>query len=128
MAEVTIVNIQQFKQTDYAVTCIIKGVDPNNTKKRIPLDISGWNFKWSVKDDDDPTSTEHIVKDTAGGKIVENPDQVNFTGYLSFTIQAADTAAMVIKKYRHGMKRTDSGAETLEMRGDYDLLEAIILT
>lgn len=128
MAEVTIVNIQQFKQTDYALTFIVKGIDPNNTKKRIPLDISGWQFKWSCKDTDDPTSTEYIVKDTAGGKIVVNGDQVGFKGYLSFTIRAADTAAMVIRNYRHGMKRTDSGAETLEMKGDYDLLESIILT
>ena len=84
-------------------------------------DITGWALEWVLRVEDDDTGAAVISKTTSSGIALTTPT----SGVATVTIADTDTADLTVGTYRHALKRTDDGAETILAWGDCVLRQAV---
>jgi hypothetical protein len=95
-----------------------------------PLDVTGYGLTWIVRKTD-KADTASITKATGGLGITItgtwNASQGTSTQRIVITLVDTDTSDTAIWKpniYRHSLKRTDDGSETILAFGDFEFLQA----
>jgi hypothetical protein len=91
-----------------------------------PKDVSGMALEWVLRGRR-PTDAALLTKTTADGITVEgifNVDPDVNTQEVVVDILDTDTEALDAGLYRHALKRTDPGSETILSFGDFPLLGA----
>jgi len=92
-----------------------------------PVDMTGWTLAWTVRryvTDADPA----IAKASGGSGVTitgtYNVDRATNTQRVIVAIADTDTAALAAGIYKHALKRTDEGSETILSFGDLVLQKA----
>lgn len=87
-----------------------------------PQDITGWALSWMLKqkgtDDDDDAL---VTKTTASGITLTTPA----SGVCTVSIADTDTEDLRSNTYRHELKRTDAGLETVLCHGACQLRQSV---
>jgi hypothetical protein len=93
----------------------------------IPVNVTGWAIEWVVRKLDDSDSAT-LTKTTGGGGIaitgVYNVDPAVNTQLVVVTVEDTDTSSLTPRTYRHALKRTDDGFETILSYGNLVLRRA----
>jgi len=75
-----------------------------------PQNISGWTLRWDLRRSD--SAADPVV-------LTKTPTVTNGAlGQGQFTIDDTDTDNLAAKVYRHALKRTDGGSETVLFYGN----------
>lgn len=82
-----------------------------------PQDITGWALKWELRISDTSVDPATLTKTTSAGITINAG--TGGTGFV--TIADTDTDALSPRVYRHALKRTDDGSETVLLYGDATL-------
>jgi hypothetical protein len=95
-----------------------------------PVNVTGWTFTFILRKGDKSVDPALLTK-AATIEGTYNADPAVNTQIVVVALADTDTAAadgtsvtLAPKVYRYSLKRTDSGAETIYARGDFDLQEA----
>jgi hypothetical protein len=79
-----------------------------------PQDITGWSMKWEMRRSDGAADPVVLSKTTSAGiAITSGP-----SGTGTITIDDTDTDSLDPRLYRHSLKRTDAGSETVLLYGN----------
>lgn len=93
-----------------------------------PEDVTGWAFAWVLRKRDDDPDPPVLEKTTVGGGITitgtYNADPAVNTQRVEVAIADTDTENLDAGRYRHSLKRTDEGSETILAFGDAYLQRA----
>ena len=86
-----------------------------------PQAITGWALKWDLRRYDSEADPAILTKTTGAGSIVitDGPN-----GQGTITIADTDTDSLPSRVYRHALKRTDDGSETVLLFGNAILKRA----
>lgn len=88
-----------------------------------PQNITGWTLSWMLKRNlGDADAAALITKTTAGGAIALTTP---LSGICTVTIEDVDTDALTPGTYRHELKRTNAGTETVLSYGTCVLKQAV---
>jgi len=83
-----------------------------------PQNITGWALRWDMRRTDSEADPVVLTK-ASGGSGITITDGPNGQGQV--LIDDTDTDTLVPRLYRHALKRTDSGSETLLLWGSASL-------
>lgn len=84
--------------------------------------ITGWALSWMLKDSEyDADADAVLTKTTDSGIALTTP----LSGICTVTIADTDTSTLDAKLYRHELKRTDDGSETVLSYGFAVLLRGV---
>lgn len=87
-----------------------------------PQNITGWALSYTWKRQlSDADSAAVLTKTTGGGIVLTTPTD----GVCTVTIADTDTDALTARTYRHELKRTDAGSETVLTTGTVVLQQAV---
>lgn len=79
-----------------------------------PQDITGWALRWDVRRSDNEADPVVLSKSTA----VDITITPGTGGTGTIAIADTDTDALPARLYRHALKRTDAGSETVLLYGN----------
>lgn len=79
-----------------------------------PQDITGWAMKWEMRRSDNEADPPVLSKTTSAGIAITSAAQ----GQGTITIADTDTDSVTPRMYRHALKRTDDGSETVLLFGN----------
>lgn len=116
---------------DYTIRCEILQAD-----EATPQNITGWALSWLVKKRKSDADADAVVtKTTASGITISgvyNADRATNTQRAVIALADTDTsaagspaAALERGYYRHELKRTDDGSETVLLEGSLYLKQAV---
>jgi hypothetical protein len=77
-------------------------------------DITGWALRWDVRRSDSEADPPVLTKATGSGISITS----GINGQGTVTIADTDTDALSPRTYRHALKRTDDGSETVLLFGN----------
>lgn len=80
-----------------------------------PQDITGWAIRWDMRRSDSESDPVVLMKATGGSGIAITS---GVSGQGEISIADTDTDALTARVYRHGLKRTDDGSETVLLFGN----------
>lgn len=93
-----------------------------------PKDVTGYAFAWIVRRRDDDADPPVLQKTSDSGSIAivgtYNADPAQNTQRVEVTITDTDTESLAAGTYRHSLKRTDDGSETVLAFGNAYLQRA----
>jgi hypothetical protein len=96
----------------------------------VPVDVSGWAMIWDLRKADKTTGDALIEKTTGAGITVTgvyNVAPLVNTQRVLVTLADTDSdssTTIQAKTYRHALKRSDDGSETVLAFGDFTFLQA----
>jgi hypothetical protein len=85
-----------------------------------PQDITGWALRWDLRRSDSEADPVVLTKAIGTGISITNGP----LGQGTITLVATDAAALQPRIYRHALKRTDAGSETVLFVGNAVLKKA----
>ena len=88
-----------------------------------PQNIAGWALKWDMRRYDSEADPAVLSKTTGAGTITIT-DGINGQGQIA--IADTDTDSLAQRVYRHSLKRTDDGSETVLFYGNAILKRATV--
>lgn len=83
-------------------------------------DITGWALRWDLRRSDSEGDPVVLTKATGSGIAITNGAQ----GEGTITLVDTDTDSLSPRVYRHALKRTDDGSETVLLFGNAVLKKA----
>lgn len=93
------------------------------TPAGIPVNVAGWTTVLAVKRNE--TDAEALFDVTGAVEGVYDVDPVVNTQRIVFLIDSADTDDLAAGIYRHGIRRTDDGSNTVLAYGPFKLRQAV---
>lgn len=96
----------------FPFTIYQKSADGTLTTTR--QDISGWALRWDVRRTDSEADPVVLTKVTSAGIVITDGPN----GQGTITVADTDTDALSPRIYRHALKRTDDGSETVLLFGN----------
>lgn len=92
-----------------------------------PEDVTGWTFDWALRRRNDDADPAVLEKTSVSGISITgtyNADPAQNTQRVEVTIADTDTEDLPAGPYRHSLKRTDDGSETILSFGNAVLQRA----
>ena len=92
---------------------------------RTPVDVTDWALEYIIRLKDKDPDPPLLRKETGEGiEIMGTFNETTNTQRVQITIDSPDTTDWKAKTYRHSLKRTDLGDETILFWGGATLLQA----
>lgn len=115
MAEESNISTDFYIGEDKEFPFIIYQKDASGNLTTTPQNLTGWSLRWDMRKTDNAIDPVVLTKSTGGSGITID---VGSGGTGTITIADTDTDALPPRVYRHALKRTDNGSETVLLYGN----------